>query len=165
MPRDAYVAARCSEIDEILLYAADKGDTDPELGAHMAGYVSVLISGVVEDCIEHLVVQRARKVNDPQLQEFVRSSIAQQFRNPRSEDIANVIGRFSKDYQSSYQLSVGQEAREALGGVVKSAVIPARVGIRINLGPNTTLLVRILDSRLRGNDGNMTTRLGSINMQ
>ncbi len=31
MPRDAYVAARCSEIDEILLYAADKGDTDPEL--------------------------------------------------------------------------------------------------------------------------------------
>ena len=42
-----------------------------------------------------------------------------------------------------------------LGGVVKSAVIPERVGIRINLGPNTTLLVRILDSRLRGNDGNM----------
>ena len=42
-----------------------------------------------------------------------------------------------------------------LGGVVKSAVIPARVGIQINLGPNTTLLVRILDSRLRGNDGNM----------
>ena len=42
-----------------------------------------------------------------------------------------------------------------LGGVVKSAVIPAIVGIRINLGPNTTLLVRILDSRLRGNDGNM----------
>ena len=38
---------------------------------------------------------------------------------------------------------------------VKSAVIPARVGIRINLGPNTTLLVRILDSRLCGNDGNM----------
>ena len=119
MPRDAYVAARCSEIDEILLYAADKGDTDPELGAHMAGYVSVLISGVVEDCIEHLVVQRARKVNDPQLQEFVRSSIAQQFRNPRSEDIANVIGQFSKDCQSSYQLSVGQEAREALGSIVR----------------------------------------------
>ena len=46
-------------------------------------------------------------------------------------------------------------AAVVLGGVVKSAVIPARVGIRINLGPNTTLLVRILDSRLRGNDGNM----------
>ena len=43
-------------------------------------------------------------------------------------------------------------AFHALGGVVKSAVIPAIVGIRINLGPNTTLLVRILDSRLRGND-------------
>ena len=128
MPRDAYVAARCSEIDEILLYAADKGDTDPELGAHMAGYVSVLISGVVEDCIEHLVVQRARKVNDPQLQEFVRSSIAQQFRNPRSEDIANVIGQFSKDCQSSYQLSVGQEAREALGSIVRNRMSLAHQG-------------------------------------
>ena len=48
-----------------------------------------------------------------------------------------------------------QWRKSSLGGVVKSAVIPARVGIRINLGPNTTLLVRILDSRLRGNDGNM----------
>ena len=53
-------------------------------------------------------------------------------------------------------VEIAKEAARAccLGGVVKSAVIPARVGIRINLGPNTTLLVRILDSRLRGNDGN-----------
>ena len=45
-----------------------------------------------------------------------------------------------------------------LGGVVKSAVIPARVGIRINLGPNTTLLVRILDSRPRLRGGDVPSR-------
>ncbi len=128
MPRDAYVAARCSEIDEMLLYATEKAGVDPRLGAHLAGYISVLISGVVEDCVEHLVVERARKVNDPQLQEFVRSSMAQQFRNPRSEDIANVVGRFSKDYQSSYQLSVSQEAREALGSIVRNRMSLAHQG-------------------------------------
>ena len=70
-------------------------------------------------------------------------------------------GVVSRPTTSTHKKSSGTERRgniqpqKALGGVVKSAVIPARVGIRINLGPNTTLLVRILDSRLRGNDGNM----------
>ena len=52
------------------------------------------------------------------------------------------------------EVELWNEMSAMLGGVVKSAVIPARVGIRINLGPTTTLLVGILDSRLRGNDGN-----------
>ena len=75
MPRDTYVTDRCSEINTLVEYAAEKSDSDPGVGAYLAGYISVLTSGVVEDCVEHLVVERARISNDPQLQEFVRLSI------------------------------------------------------------------------------------------
>jgi hypothetical protein len=125
MFQDAYVSGRCSEIERRLQYATDKSSTDPELGAHLAGYISVLISGVIEDCIEYLVVKRARTVNDSQLEEFVRSSIAQQFRNPKSEDIANVLGRFSQSYRGLYQRSV---SREALGSIVGNRMSLAHHG-------------------------------------
>ena len=128
MSQDAYVSIRCADIEDRLRYAARKSADDPDLGAYLADYISVLISGVVEDCIEHLVVLRARKANDPHLEEFVRSSIDIQFRNPRSQDIANVLRRFGDDYRSSYSASVSQEAREALGSIVHNRMALAHVG-------------------------------------
>ena len=128
MPQDLYVADRCSQIEDKLRYAANKATADAGVGAYLADYISVLISGVVEDCIEHLVVQRAQRANDPQLEEFVRSLIARQFRNPRSEDIADVLGRFSKDYRQSYQQSVMREAQEALGSIVRNRMALAHQG-------------------------------------
>ena len=128
MPTDAYVADRCSEIQENLRYAAEKSSADAELGAYLAAYISVLISGVVEDCIEYLVVQRARMARDPHLHEFVRSAIAQQFRNPQSNDIANVLGRFSESYKETYQASVPTASREALGSVVRNRLLLAHSG-------------------------------------
>ena len=128
MPIDYYVSGRCLGIEERLRYAARKSDADSELGAYLADYISVLISGVVEDCIEHLVVQRASKANDPHLQEFVRSSIDLQFRNPRSRDISNVLARFGDDYRQRYQEKVSREAREALGSIVSNRIALAHVG-------------------------------------
>ena len=128
MPQDSYVASRCSGIEDRLRYAADKSEADPSLGAYLADYISVLISGVVEDCVEHLVVQRARRANDPHLESFVQSSIDRQFRNPRSQDIANVLGRFGDDYRNSYQEAVSLEAREALGSIVSNRLSLAHVG-------------------------------------
>ena len=122
MPRDTYVAARCSEIHDRLQYAADKSRHDDELGAYLADYISVLISGVVETSVEHLVVQRAAQAADPELQQFVRSAIDQQFRNPRSDDISQVLGRFSDSYRTAYQNTVSREAREALGSIVGNRI-------------------------------------------
>ncbi len=128
MPRDTYVTDRCSEINTLVEYAAEKSDSDPGVGAYLAGYISVLTSGVVEDCIEHLVVERARMSNDPQLQEFVRLSIDRQFRNPRSSDISEVLGWFSAAYRDSYNRSVSTQAREALGSILSNRMSLAHKG-------------------------------------
>lgn len=136
MPRDTYVADRCSEINALIEFAAGKSDSDPGVGAHLAGYMSVLISGIVEDCVEHLVVERARMSNDPQLQEFVRRSMDRQFRNPKSDDIANVLRQFSETYRDSYNRSVSEQAREALGSIVSN-----RMALAHKATPQSTLTV------------------------
>ena len=128
MLQDAYVVGQCSRIQDVLQYAANKSVDDPELGAHLANYISVLISGVVEDCVEHLVVQRARMSSDLQLQDFVDFSIGRLFRNPQSSDIAEILRQFSPDYRVSYQQSVNGEDREALDGIIKNRMSLAHEG-------------------------------------
>ncbi len=128
MVQNEYVTRRCSEIEEMLRYASEKSRNDADLGGHLAGYISVLISGVVEDCIEHLVIERARISNDSELQEFVKSSIARQFRNPKSEDIANLLSGFSGTYRSLYNNSVEQESKEALGSIITNRMALAHRG-------------------------------------
>jgi hypothetical protein len=128
MPSDTYVAERCSEIEANLDYAVQKSAEDPELGAYLAGYISVIISGVVEDCIEYLVVQRAERANDPELKEFVRNSIGQRLRNPRSEDIANMLAMFGSQYRESYQARVKQSSRSALGSIMSNRLSLAHTG-------------------------------------
>ena len=129
MLEDAYVAGRCSGIEDRLQYAADKSKADPDLGAYLADYISVLISGVVEDCVEYLVVQRASMAKDPYLEAFVKFSIDRQFRNPRSQDIADVLARFSDEYRKLYQDAVSLEAREALGSIVRNRLSLAHLGM------------------------------------
>ena len=128
MIQNTYVVTRCSEIDNTIRYAANKSANDADLGAHLADYISVLISGVVEDCIEHYVVERARKTHDAHVIEYVQTTIGQQFRNPRSEDIAEVLKRFGTDYRESYQKAVSQQAKEALRSVVNNRLSLAHVG-------------------------------------
>lgn len=128
MPENTYVASRCSEIEDRLLYASGKSEEDPNLGAYLAEYICVLIAGVVEDCIEHLVAQRANKANDPDLTSFVESSIDLQFRNPKSGDIAKVLARFNTKFQTKYDEIVSNEARSALGSIVANRISLAHRG-------------------------------------
>ena len=128
MPRHSYIIDRCSDIHEMLQYASSQSANNPSLGAHLAAYISVLISGVVEDCIEFLVAERARQSSDSELAEFVRTSIDRLFRNPDSGALANMLGNFSAHYRESYRQSVGEDSREALGSIVRNRLSLAHSG-------------------------------------
>ena len=97
MPQDGYVFQRVSEIERHIEYAVQKSNSDLELDAFMASHISVLISGVVEDCIEYLVVERAKRTNDPQMEEFVRTSIDRQMRNPISDSISGMLKNLTRN--------------------------------------------------------------------
>ena len=126
--QDAYIARRCSEIDQLIQYAVIKSANDQELGAHLADYISVLINGVVEVTIEYFVAERARKTNDNHVFHYVQASVGAQFRNPKSEAIANVLKGFGEDYGKAYQTSVAKRSQEALGSVVARRISMAHEG-------------------------------------
>ena len=97
MPKNPYIVGRCSDIEEMLDYAASQSQDNPRLGGYLASHISVLVSEVVEDCIEYLVTERARQGNDTELAEFVRTSIDRQFRNPHSRAVAEMLRTFSEE--------------------------------------------------------------------
>ena len=123
-----YISQRCEEIHSILADAKIWSDSDSRLGAHLASYITVLISGVVEDCIEYLVKERARRGSDPEVAEFVSQLVERSFRNPKSEGVADLLGMFSEEYQKRYLEAVPTNSREALGSIIANRMSLAHTG-------------------------------------
>jgi hypothetical protein len=115
---DPYLRNKFADVERSVKKASAWEAADPELGAYLAGYLVVLISGAYEDCIEHLVRTRASKSNDSQLVSYVDSRTASSFRNPDASSVAGLLGNFSKAYKERFNAAVDQESQEALDSIV-----------------------------------------------
>lgn len=113
-----YVSQRFREIDLALVKASAWGQADPELSAYLAGYLVVVIAGVFEDCVEHLVCTRAGKAGDPYVETFIRSRVQQTFRNPNHKNVATLLADFGAVYKDEYKKQAEDEAIEALNSIV-----------------------------------------------
>lgn len=78
----------------------------------------VIINGVYEDCVEHLICERAGKAGDGYVEAFVRSRIQRTFRNPTHKKIVEVLGDFGSSYKDEYRNRAEGEAIEALNSIV-----------------------------------------------
>lgn len=118
--RTPYLLARFGEIDTALAKAVGWGRQDPELDAYLAGYLVVLLCGIFEDCIEHLLLERVRKTNDKELVSFVGRRVSQTFRNPDSGRIATFLEDFSSSYKDNYKKRVTDSSAAALSSIVSN---------------------------------------------
>ena len=75
-------------------------NSDPHLGAHLAGYICVLLTGAIEDSVEHMISLRMASNPDREVQRFVTKAVARQFRNPDSAAITGLLRQFSDAYGS-----------------------------------------------------------------
>ena len=125
---NAYVSTRYEEIRSNLIDAKVWATSDPRLEAYLSGYFTVLISGMVEDCIEHLIRQRCANTNDRELTDFVSKLVDQRFRTPNSSSIADLLGMFSDSHRQQYLAEVPIPAREALGSIVANRMAVAHTG-------------------------------------
>ena len=99
MPIDQHITARFAAISELIDEAKTWAGHDPHLGAHLAGYICVLLSGAIEDSVEHMFSLRMASVPDSEVGNYVLKMISQRFRNPNSANISGLLGDFSKEYQ------------------------------------------------------------------
>jgi len=87
-----------------------------------------LICCVYEDCIEHLICQRAAKVGDTEIYQYVKSTIAESFRNPKFSRIIEILTKFSGGYANALKDNIEHKSKVALDSIVdnKNAIAHGR---------------------------------------
>ncbi len=116
--RNEYLEARCSQVDEAFKKAVVWAAKDPELDAYLGGYFAVMISGVFEDCVEHLIWERANRTDDKELASLVQLLIDQNFRNPDAGKILRLVKCLSAEYVEKYRSRVKERHSTALDSIV-----------------------------------------------
>ena len=111
--RDQYISDRCTELSDLMTKCKKWAKRDPELGAHLATYINVLILGILEECVEHLVRERARLPGDREIKNYISKDIAERLRNPTYQKICNVLLQFSEAYRDEFRRTFSADSLEA----------------------------------------------------
>lgn len=110
---EPYLIKRCEEIELLFKDASKWAAGDDQVSAHFAAYITVLIMGVFEDCIEHLFAQRAHKAGDKEVGNYVVKVIGDRFKNPDYGAISGLLKEFSPDYQQKFKGKIAYSGKEA----------------------------------------------------
>lgn len=129
--QDRYISSKCLEIDGLILDCKEWAKVDARLGAHLATYVNVLILGVFEESIEHLVKERSKKPGDREVEHYISEHIEHSLRNPKYKKICDVLGQFSDSYRSEFQNTFGPNCSEvdALHSIIRNKTNVAHYGL------------------------------------
>ena len=129
-PSNDYVAQRCRDLESTLRDVVNWAAEDDKLGAHLAAYTTVLMSGLVEDCIEHLITMRASDTQDPEIEQFITGAVRRTFRNPDWGAINGLLRNFSERYGRVFSEKVPHNGTiaEALQAIVDNKNSLAHTG-------------------------------------
>lgn len=86
----------------------------------LSGYLVVYISGIYEDCIEYLFIQRAGINNDEEIKNFVKTLIDHHFRNPNYENIKKMVKALDPRYKDIFYEKINNENVVALNSIINN---------------------------------------------
>jgi hypothetical protein len=124
--KNKYVISRIDQLEKDI--ATISKVTDPQISSFLSSFLAVYSCGVYEDCIEYLVMERASKSGDSEVQEFVKQSIIKSFRNPNYENIKQLIGKFGSGYLSSLTTQVDNRLSTSIGSIITNKNDVAHAG-------------------------------------
>ena len=116
--KSPYLQGWFARLDNALRKARAAAKEDTELEPFLASYLVVLISGAYEDCIEHLLGERAGKSRDEEVRNFIQVTLDRSFRNPKFDQIVQVLQAFSDSYAEKLKRKIDSKAREAINSIV-----------------------------------------------
>lgn len=100
-----------------------------ELYAHWAKYLTVLVSGFIEECVEEIFSNYVDNCSNAKTACFVKSSIAGMRSNPNYDKLRKIVSKFDANWARSLDEYSKQEGRQdALNSVmnVRHAVAHGR---------------------------------------
>jgi RiboL-PSP-HEPN len=120
------------EVCEAHLKSTDANGT--EIEAFLARYLLIVTCAAFEEEIEKIILSRAARVNDPQIESFIRSSMKAIFRSLKIGDLAGLLGRFGANYKDRFQQAVtGTLAEQYFSNIIENRNTTAH-----RAGPNVT---------------------------
>ena len=90
---------------------------DPEIKAHWAKYLCVLVCGFLENSVELCLFEYCKQRINIQIQNYVRSQLYR-FQNPKMEEIIRLFGAFDPEWQGRLEIECEGELSDAVNSIV-----------------------------------------------
>lgn len=90
---------------------------DPELQAHWARYLCVLVSGFLETSIRQIFSEYTKTKAHPKIVNYVEKQL-ERFQNPNVEAVLQLAGAFDPSWRSELEDTVDEEVLAAVNSVV-----------------------------------------------
>jgi hypothetical protein len=100
---------------------------DPELLAHWAKYLCVLVCGFLENSVELCLVEYCKRRGDENINNFVSAQL-RSFQNPKMGKIIELFGCFSKTWEEELIKDVAGRISDAVNSVVANRHMIAHGG-------------------------------------
>lgn len=114
-----YLKNRFQFIEDSIKKVDAAGLNDPQLTSMLCSYLVVVISGIYEDCIECLFIQRAAKSHDKELEHFVEVMLHKHFRNPDFGKIKEFVKALDPGYAKKLDVNVSKKSIDGLNSIVE----------------------------------------------
>jgi RiboL-PSP-HEPN len=90
---------------------------DDYLRSHIANYVCVLLSGLLESAVREIISASSERTSAPRISNFVKSRM-EAFRNPDIERIFGLLSSFDKGIADRLEAFWDEEIKDAVGSIV-----------------------------------------------
>jgi hypothetical protein len=128
--KNQYLNSKFSDIDAKFKKARKFSKNNPEIAAMLSSYLVVSISGVFEDCVEHLFIERVRTVtSDNEIVNLIKELIGQRFRNPNYKEIKGFLGYLDPNYERILDSKINEKNEFGLNSIVTNKNQVAHGGI------------------------------------
>ncbi|MBI2055077.1 MAG: hypothetical protein HYT39_03200 [Candidatus Sungbacteria bacterium] len=87
--------------------------------AYLAKFLVVYICGIYEEVVETIVNEMVSMIRNNGISNFVKSSLGNNFRNPDTEKIGELLGRFNPTWKAAVR-SIPRQNRDALNSIVEN---------------------------------------------
>jgi len=118
--KDLRVVSRKTKLDSLFALGDQlerDPNSDPELRAHFAQYLCVLVAGFVEKSVISLYSEHAKRRSSPTVFAYSTSQLSR-IRNPKAGMLLEIAGTFDADWRRDLEEFLNGQKTEALNSVM-----------------------------------------------
>ena len=91
--------------------------SEPEVLSDFARYLCILVSGFLEQAVQELVLEHARKRASPTVQRYVESRM-RGFTNAKTQRLIELLGSFDEDWRRNIEVFLVDQRKDAVDSVI-----------------------------------------------